>query len=158
MARLLAELPGRIWAGKEALLQAVGALAHHCATAFPATFTEPQAQPEAEASAEMISQQQVLEALLAALRRRNVAFAEAAAEALTQALQGFGDGAHLSTVCEAMRLAKIDTDAAARGGVPTTCHMCFLALRKVHLHSICQWTFCMFNLSQWTFCTFIVSH
>eukprot|EP00873_Tetraselmis_striata_P043261 jgi/Tetstr1/463525/TSEL_008404.t1 len=97
----MAELPGRLWDGKQALLEALAALAKGC----------PQE----------MDQGQVVAALLAAAERKKVAYHTAALAALEVALRAFGDADHFAAVSPPLleacrRRSTADDKAKAAGG------------------------------------------
>ena len=98
-AALLAELPGRLWDGKETLLEALAALA----TAAPAALAPPDGPGEAA----------VVDALLAAAARRKAAYRAAALAALEVALGGL-PGDHYAAAAPLL-LDAVAKHAAALG-------------------------------------------
>lgn len=103
MRQLLDQLPGRIWAGKEAVIEALGSLATNCAKAF----TSDAAQGRG------ISDGDVIDALVVAAARKEGDFADAAASALVVVLTGFQSRDHLQRVLPVLQLARVGTDAGA---------------------------------------------
>jgi len=101
-AALLAELPGRLWDGKEALLDALAALA----AAAPAALAPPAGPGEAA----------VVAALTAAAERRKMAYVAAALRALETALAGL-PGDHFGAVAPLL-LGGVARSTAALGATP----------------------------------------
>jgi proteasome component ECM29 len=99
MHALLAELPGRIWSGKEAVALAVGALAGHCSQVFTSDGVQ-----------QGVSDSDIVSTLVAAAERRNSKFAAAAADALAQALGGFEGRDHLLHVMPLLDAANVGAD------------------------------------------------
>ena len=135
---LLAELPGRLWDGKEALLEALAALA----AAAPAALGPAQGSPALPAPSVGCSSGEqgtaagpgegaVVDALLAAVARKKSAYRAAALKALESALGGL-QGDHYAAVAPALleavaRNAPSASNLGAAPNAPVRCARCCLS-------------------------------
>ena len=129
MQQLLAELPGRIWNGKEDILAAVGTLSKCCAAAFV-----PSAAAGAEDAQRSVTDDAIVDTLMVAAARRNTAFATAAAEALATALKGWTGRDHLARILPLLECVK-PADNAGTGVQSSSIHASVALKRVAAVHA-----------------------